>query len=106
MEDISQKDRGEIMNKNDLIDYIAESTGLAKKECHVFVGSTITVLTEALARGEKVTVSGFGTFDVLTRKAKKGINPATGRKITIASHRVPRFRPGKSLKEALENVID
>lgn len=94
------------MNKNDLIDHISESTGLAKKECHVFVESTIAVLTDILARGEKVTVSGFGTFDVLTRKAKKGINPATGQKITIASRRVPRFKAGKVLKENMEDISD
>ena len=94
------------MNKNDLIDYISESTGLAKKECHAFVESTITVLTETLARGEKATITGFGTFSVLARKAKKGINPATGQKITIGPRRVPRFKAGKVLKESLENVSD
>ncbi len=65
------------MNKKNLSDIVSENTGLAKKETQCFVNSAINVMINSLGKGAKVQLTGFGTFSVLSRKAKKGINPVT-----------------------------
>ena len=89
------------MNKKDLIDIVSEDTGLTKKEAQTFIENTISVMTDALVKGKKVQITGFGTFRVLKRKAKKGINPQTKSKITISSRKVPKFKAGKLLQDSL-----
>lgn len=89
------------MNKSDLIAQVAEKTGLTKKVAGDAVESVFAIITDALAAGEKVTLVGFGTFEVRERAARRGVNPATGESIEIPASRVPAFKAGKSLKEAV-----
>ena len=89
------------MNKNDLIEAVAERTGLAKSDAAHAVEAVLGTVTEALQRGEAVALSGFGTFQAKVRAARSGRNPRTGAAIAIAPRRVPTFKAGKALKDAL-----
>ncbi len=87
--------------KADLVDYIANRTGFPKTrvaECYELM---FEQMGEALAKGDKVAVPNFGTFQVAKRAARKGRNPATGKTITIAASKTVRFKPSKNLKENL-----
>lgn len=88
------------MNKTDLIDAVAK-TVKSKKEAQAAVEAVLTNISAALKKGEPVTLVGFGTFKVQERKARSGRNPQTGKTITIAAKKVPRFVPGKALKETV-----
>jgi DNA-binding protein HU-beta len=90
------------MTKAELIDKVAEHAGLTKKDAGAAVNATFDAITDALAGGGSVTVTGFGTFDVRERKARQGVNPATGAKIQIAASKAPGFKAGKSLKDAVK----
>jgi len=98
---ISAIQGGDRVNKSDLIAQVAEKTGLTKKVAGDAVESVFAIITDALAAGEKVTLVGFGTFEVRERAARRGVNPATGESIEIPASRVPAFKAGKSLKEAV-----
>lgn len=87
------------MNKAELIDEVILYTGLTRTESGEAVNAIISVITDSLARGEKVTLVGFGTFQVGTRKARRGRNPQTGEAIQIPARKVPVFKAGKDLKE-------
>jgi DNA-binding protein HU-beta len=87
------------MNKAELIERVAESTGKTKKEAGVLVDTVLQAISEALSNGEKVTLIGFGNFEVKERPARTGRNPQTGEEIQIEASKVPSFRPGKQLKE-------
>ncbi|MFO7245673.1 MAG: HU family DNA-binding protein [Thermaerobacter sp.] len=87
------------MNKAELINRVAEKTGLTKKDTEKAVNAVVETIEQALANGEKVSLVGFGTFEVRSRKARTGRNPQTGATIEIPASRVPAFRPGKALKE-------
>ena len=87
------------MNKAELVEEVTNYTGLTKTESREAIGSIISVITDCLARGEKVTLVGFGTFQVGTRKARTGRNPQTGESIQIPARKVPVFKTGKDLKE-------
>lgn len=89
------------MNKDAVVDVVAEKTGHAKKVVSDVVETMLDVVTKELQKGGKVNFSGFGAFQVSTRKGRIGINPRTKEKITIAPTKVPRFKAGKSLKEAV-----
>jgi len=89
------------VNKNDLIDAVAERTGSAKSDAARAVEAVLGAVTEALQRGDAVALSGFGTFQVKVRAARSGRNPRTGETISIPSSRVPAFKAGKGLKDAL-----
>ncbi len=89
------------MNKAQLIDDIAGKTKLSKKDAGAAVDALVETLTKALKKGDRVTLVGFGTFEVRKRKARKGVNPRTGAQIKIAATKVPAFRPGASLKAAI-----
>jgi len=89
------------VNKCDLITQVAEKTGLTRKAASEAVESVFSVISDALAKGEKVTLVGFGTFEVRERAPRRGVNPATGQAIEIPATRVPAFKAGKSLKEAV-----
>ena len=89
------------MNKAELVEEIANQSGLTKKACREAVDTVTSVITESLARGEKVTLVGFGSFKVITRKARRGRNPQTGEEIQIPSKDVPKFEPGKNFREAV-----
>jgi Bacterial nucleoid DNA-binding protein len=87
------------VNKTELIARVAEKTSLTKKAAGDAVEAVLDTISEALASGEKVTIVGFGTFEVRDRAARRGVNPATGEAIEIPASRVPAFKAGKSLKE-------
>ena len=88
------------MNKGDLISEVAGVVG-TKKEAQAAVDCVFASITDALKRKDKVTIIGFGTFKAEERKARKGINPQTGKAIDIAAKTVPKFVAGKALKESV-----
>lgn len=90
------------MNKTELINAVAERSGLTKKAANDAVEAVLESITEALANGDKVTLVGFGTFEVRERAARKGVNPATGEPIDIPAGKVPAFKAGKALREAVK----
>ncbi len=90
------------MTKTDLINAVAAKAGLTKKDSEKAVAAFVEAVTESLAKGEKVALLGFGTFDVKTRAARKGINPRTKKEITIAAAKVPAFKAGAALKDAVK----
>ena len=90
------------MNKAELVEKVAGEVGLTKKDVNNVVDAVTSAITDSLAGGEKVTLVGFGTFQVQKRKARQGVNPQTGQKISIPAKDVPKFKPGRSLKEAVE----
>ena len=87
------------MNKTDLTNAVAKSTGLTKKDSEIAVSAVLDTITDALAKEEKVVLVGFGTFSVRERKARKGRNPATKEEIMIPASKAPVFKAGKNLKE-------
>ena len=89
------------MNKSELIEKVAEKTGLTKKDSGKAVEAVVSAIRAALEAGDKVSLVGFGTFDVRSREARKGRNPQTGKEISIAARKVPVFKAGKPLKEAV-----
>ncbi len=86
------------MNKTELINAVAEKTLLTKKDSEKAVSAVFDVITEQLAKDEKVVLVGFGTFEVRHRAARKGRNPSTKEEILIPAAKAPAFRAGKSLK--------
>lgn len=89
------------MNKTELINAIAERSGLTKKDAEKALGATIDAITAALAAGDKVQLTGFGSFEVKERAARVGRNPRTGEATEIAASRVPAFKAGKALKDSV-----
>lgn len=89
------------MTKTDLIDAIASGAKLTKKQAAEVVALFCDVVAKSLKKGKNVTLIGFGTFKVSTRKAREGRNPRTGAKIKIAARKVVSFTPGKGLKETV-----
>ena len=89
------------VTKQELIDIVSEKSGLTKKDTGTVVDILLNTIAETMKRGEKVSLVGFGTFDVKQRKAREGRNPATGETIQIASRVVPSFKAGRALKETL-----
>lgn len=87
------------MNKAELVEEVVNETGLTRRTAREAVNTITSVITDALARGEKVTLVGFGTFKVMERKARTGRNPQTGQTIQIPAKKAPKFRPGKGLRE-------
>ncbi|HSR63225.1 MAG TPA: HU family DNA-binding protein [Gammaproteobacteria bacterium] len=89
------------MNKAELIDAIAESADLSKASAARALDSALDTITKALKKGDSVTLVGFGTFSVRKRAARTGRNPRTGETIKIKASKVPGFKSGKALKDAL-----
>ena len=87
------------MNKSDLIAAIAAKTGETKKDAEATLNAFVDVVTEALVKGDKVQLVGFGTFEVRKRAARKGRNPQTKEEIKIPASKAPVFKAGKALKE-------
>jgi len=90
------------MNKAELIAAVAEKSELTKKDAEKAVNSIISVITEALSKGEKVQLVGFGTFEVRDRAERKGRNPQTKEEIIIPASKAPVFKAGKALKDAVQ----
>ncbi|EHI68559.1 HU family DNA-binding protein [Streptococcus ictaluri] len=89
-------------NKQDLIAKVAEATELTKKDSAAAVDAVFSAIEAFLADGEKVQLIGFGNFEVRERAARKGRNPQTGAEIEIAASKVPAFKAGKALKDAVK----
>ncbi|MBN6187338.1 HU family DNA-binding protein [Aneurinibacillus sp. BA2021] len=89
------------MNKTELIEKVAESTEMTKKQASQAVDAILDSISSALKSGEKVQLIGFGNFESRERAARKGRNPQTGEEIEIAATKVPAFSPGKALKDAV-----
>ncbi len=89
------------MNKSELIEAIAKEANLSKKDAEAAVNAYTTVVTNALKAGDKITLVGFGTYEVRERAAREGKNPQTGEAIKIAAAKVPAFKPGKGLKDMI-----
>ena len=90
------------MNKAELVEEVANQTGLTKKTSREAVDAIVSAITDSLAGGERVTLVGFGTFQVMERQARKGVNPQTRETIRIPAKKVPKFRPGKGLREKVK----
>jgi DNA-binding protein HU-beta len=89
------------MTKAELINTMADKTKLSKKDSAKAIEAVVEVITQALSRGEKVQLVGFGNFEPHKREARKGRNPRTGAEIKIAARTVPVFKAGKALKDAV-----
>ncbi len=89
------------MTKAELVTAIAEKSGLSKKDSEKALAAVVESITDTLAKGDRVQLVGFGTFEVRERAARQGINPRTGKKIKISATNVPAFKAGKALKDAV-----
>jgi len=87
------------MNKTELVEVIAENSGLTKKQATDALAATLDAISDALAKDDKVVLVGFGTFKTKKNAARTGRNPATGETIKIAASTVPSFKAGKALKD-------
>ncbi|HBR10220.1 HU family DNA-binding protein [Candidatus Bipolaricaulota bacterium] len=93
------------MNKSELINRLADTSQLTKKDAHVVLNSILTLIEESLLRGEEVKLVGFGKFAVRGRKASSRMNPQTKQPIKVPEKVVPVFRPGKDLKKKIEKNL-
>lgn len=89
------------MTQQKLIETLSEKTGYSQKETRKFIDAMVGVITDSVRKGEKVAITGFGTFDLGKRASRRGRNPQTGEIIHIPEMKMPRFRAGKSLKESV-----
>lgn len=90
------------MNKAALIDQMSKDTKLPKSACKHCLESFIDAVEKSLKKNKSVVLTGFGTFSVMKRQARVGINPATGKKMNIAAKKVPKFKAGKRLKDIVK----
>ena len=87
------------MKKNDLIAAVAEQSGLSKKDAEKAINATIDTIIKAVAEGDKIQLTGFGTFEQRQRSARTGVDPRTGNSIEIPASKVPAFKAGKGFKD-------
>ncbi len=90
------------MNKTEYVAAIAEKAGLTKTQASAAVEASIEIITKALKKGESVQITGFGTYEVAKRAARKGRNPATGKEIKIPASKAPKFKAGAVLKKEVK----
>ncbi len=90
------------MNKNELVEFVAMTADISKAKAALALEAFTVAVTNSLKKGEDVSLVGFGTFTVAERAARNGRNPLTGESIQIAASRAPKFRAGKSLKDAVK----
>ena len=90
------------MNRAELVAAVAERASISRPDAERAVGAFIDVVTNALQKGDKVAIVGFGSFELSERAAREGINPATREKIAIPASKLPKFKPGKQLKDAVQ----
>ena len=90
------------MNKAKLIEAMAKATKQSKAACKDMLEAFLSFVSGALKQGKAVVLTGFGTFSVMKRKSRVGINPVTREKMTIAAKKVPKFKPGKALKALIK----
>ncbi len=89
------------MTKDQIIEAVSAKCGLSKRQTDEVLESILDSITNALQKNDKVVFTGFGAFVISNRKARQGVNPKTGAKIQIPAMKVPKFRAGKALKEAV-----
>ena len=90
------------MNKTELIAAVAEAAGLSKKDTEAVVNAALNTITASLKKGDKVQLVGFGSFEVKKRAERTGLNPRTKQPVKIAASKVPVFKAGKALKDAVK----
>jgi DNA-binding protein HU-beta len=90
------------MNKTTLVEAIVKQMSCTKKDAERFLETFIDIITTQLQKGNEITITGFGSFQVSKRAARQGVNPKTGEKIKIAATTVPKFKSGKTLKDAVK----
>ena len=90
------------MNKMELIASIAEKTGMKKRDIEIVLNGFVEVVKETLKKGDKISLIGFGTLGIREKKARTGVNPRTKEKIAIPAKKAPYFKPGKELKEEVQ----
>ena len=90
------------MNKPELVSKVAEQVGITKKQAGAAIDAALVAIKDALSRGEKVQLIGFGSFSVAERVARTGRNPRTGKPLKIPAKKVPKFVAGKALREAVK----
>ncbi len=90
------------MNKNEVINEVARKTGLSRREAEAGVQTTLDIIAGELAKNSKITLTGFGTFDVGQRQARVGVNPRTGEPINISATKMPRFKPSRTLRDQVK----
>lgn len=91
------------MTKQEFIDKLAKKADLSKKDARSVVDNALDLIVEQVKKNNKVTLTGFGTFEARKQKATQRINPQTGRKMNVPAKNVPKFRPGKQFKESLSS---
>lgn len=89
------------MNKTELVNAVAEKADFSKKDAEKAVAAVIDSITDALTQGDKIQLVGFGTFEVRERAEKQGRNPRTGETMTVPASKLPAFKAGKALKDAV-----
>jgi DNA-binding protein HU-beta len=89
------------MNKSELIDAVADDSGLAKADVQRTLDSLLDTITQSVKRGEKVSLTGFGNFELRERGARTGRNPQTGEEMHVPASKSPAFKPGKAFKDAV-----
>ena len=89
------------MTKADLIEEVSQAGQLTRRDAEVVVETVFESMSQALARGEKIELRGFGSFRVQERKARRARNPKTGEEVDVPARKVPRFRPGRDMRELL-----
>lgn len=91
------------MNKNELLEKVSSASGLSKKQSEAAINTFLDTLTDVLKAGDKISLKGFGTFEVRTREARTGRNPRTGETMEIAASKVPAFKASTALKNVVNN---
>ena len=91
------------MNKSEIVAMVADSANLTKRDAEAVIDAFLDCICEGLSNGEKVVISGFGTFEVRDRVARSGRNPRTGEEIVIPGQKTPAFKAGKLLKDAVKD---
>ena len=99
---ITKSEGGKTVNKADLVAAIATNAELSKKDADKALAAAIGIITETLAKGDKVQLVGFGTFEARQRAERKGKNPQTGAEVLIPAAKVPVFKAGKAFKESVK----
>ncbi len=93
------------MTKTDIVDIVAEGTGLTKLETAAVVDGFLATVNYALSTGDSVTIRGFGSFRVVNRNGRRGINPKTGKKMNVPPHKSPVFRASKDLRASVDKGL-
>ncbi|MEJ2287722.1 MAG: HU family DNA-binding protein [Deinococcales bacterium] len=95
--------KSKTISKADLVDMVADETGLSKKSVKETMDALLETMSSQIGKGVKVTLTGFGTFEVRKRKARTGVKPGTTEKIKIPASKYPAFKAGKSLKDVVSD---